>query len=447
MTMRRIAVLTAITILVSGVATAQAGIGGYLQTDLRLQTGGDNMFSWNENRLALTLSGSPTTDAHYYGELWLSTYGLPEVSSSSNLTEPDRVSPWGFDLREAYVDLYGFIFPSLDIRVGRQRIAWGTADKLNPTDNLNPDDLRDIWDFGRHLGSDALKAMFYWGDFTFTGAYIPTFRPAVLPTGEWAAALAPPMELPPGLTLRNLTDTINMPVNNPKHASSGGVRIATALLDYDLSLSYVYARDDLPLADSIAFIPVDTLGTVDVTSRLLYPRMQVVGADLAGDVFGVGVWAEAAMFLPDEVVMTLDLTALGMGTQDSTVLADEPYLKYVLGADYTFKNGIYVNMQYLHGFAHERGRAGLEDYVMLGAEMKFFNDRLTLRPIAGGLAIKDYGDIANSYAVLYGPELAYHPVDNAEILLGAHIIEGKATTAFGRMKDNDEAYLKVKYSF
>ncbi len=445
--MRRIAALFAIAMLVSGAAFAQAGVGGYLQTDLRLQTGRDNMFSWNENRLALTLSGSPVAGARYYSELWLSTFGLPDVSSSSNLSEPDRVSPWGLDLREAYVDLYGFVFPALDIRVGRQRIAWGTADGLNPTDNLNPDDLRDVWDFGRHLGSDALKAVFYWGGFNFTGAYIPTFRPAVLPTGDWAAALSPPMELPPGLALRNLTDTIGMPADNPKHASSGGVRIGTALLNYDLSLSYVYARDDLPLADSIAFIPVDTMGTVDVTSRLIYPRMQVVGADLAGVALGVGVWAEAAMILPDEVVMTLDLSALGMGTKDSTVLDNKPYFKYVLGADYTFKNGIYVNMQHLRGFVHERGRANLEDYLMLGAEKKFLNDRLTVRPIAGGATIKDYGDIANSYAVLYGPELAYRPVDNAEILIGAHIIEGKANTAFGRMKDNDEVYLKVKYSF
>jgi len=45
---------------------------------------------------------------------------------------------------------------TLDIRIGRQRIAWGTADKLNPTDNLNPDDLEDIFDFGKHLDSNIV---------------------------------------------------------------------------------------------------------------------------------------------------------------------------------------------------------------------------------------------------------------------------------------------------
>ena len=200
-----------LTVGLSGTLLAQVDINGYIQTDIRMQTGGDNDFTWNENRLDLKLGGSPSDGAHLYSELWLLNYGFPQVNRSSDLTDGEKISPWELDMREAYIDLYGFLLDDLDLRIGRQRIAWGTADKLNPTDNLDPDDLRDVWDFGRHLGSDALKATYYWGDFTLTGAFIPIFKPAVLPTGDWAAALSPPMELPPGLTLRSLNDNIVMP--------------------------------------------------------------------------------------------------------------------------------------------------------------------------------------------------------------------------------------------
>lgn len=33
-------------------------------------------------------------------------------------------------LKRKYYYLYGFLFDNLDIRMGRQRIDWGTADKL-----------------------------------------------------------------------------------------------------------------------------------------------------------------------------------------------------------------------------------------------------------------------------------------------------------------------------
>ena len=435
-------------VLVTGLSAAQVEIGGYLQADIRLQTGGDNMFSWNENLLDLKIDAQPTEGAHIYSELWVRSFGFPEVTTSSELMEPqkDKVQPWDLTVREAYLDLYGFLLPDLDIRIGRQRIAWGTADKLNPTDNLNPDDLEDVWDFGRHLGSNAVRASFYLGDYTLTAGYIPVFTPAVLPTGDWAQALSPPMEIPAGLTLRKLEDRIVTPESKLKN-STAAFKIAKDFLGQDFSLSYLYGRDDLPLATNVRITPVDTLGTVDISTKLIYPKMQVVGCDMAGAIGEVGIWAEGAVFFPEKVEMAIDLTALGMGIQTKTALDDKPYIRYVIGADYTFKNGVYINAQYLHGFIHERGTDNLEDYVVFGVEKKILDDKLKITPISGGVEIKDFGDIENNYAVLFGPETTYYPMDNVEILLGAHIIEGKNTTAFGRVKDNDEAYLKVKCSF
>jgi len=420
---------------------------GYLQTDNRLQLKGDNDFSWNEYRLDLKTEVKPAEKTHFYSEIWLRSFGFPTVQNSADLFDRNKVSPLNLDFREAYVDLYGFLFNNLDIRIGRQRIAWGTADKLNPTDNLNPDDLEDIWDFGRHLGSDGLKASYYLKDYTFSLIYIPIFTPAVLPCGDWASALFPSMELPAGLTLRNLTDTIIMPENNLKETSIIGVKTSKNFFGYDFSLSYVYGRDDLPLTKKITFTPASTPGEVNIASELVYPKMKILGMDMAGAIGDVGVWGEAAVFYPEKIEMTTDLSALGMGTQQSIILDDKPYVKYVFGADYTFKNGIYINGQYLHGFIHERGDDNLENYFMFGLEKKFFNDKLKITPIGGGIEIKDFKDIENNYAYILSPEITYYPVDNAEITLGARFIDGKNTTTFGKLKDNDEMYFKVKYSF
>ncbi len=441
-----LAVMVGILVSFTQPLRAQDIWSGYLQTDNRLRLNDSYELSWQEHRLDLKIEVNPSEKAKLYGEVWLRSWGFPTVKNSSDLFNKDKVSPWNLDFKEAYLDLYGFLSDNFDLRIGRQRIAWGTADKLNPTDNLNPPDLEDIWDFGRHLGSDGIKGSYYLGDFTFTGAFIPIFTPAVLPRSDWAAALSSPMDIPDGLTLRNLSDSIIMPTNKPKESSVTGVKIAKNILGYDFSLSYVYGRDYLPLIQKIVFTSTSVPGEVDIHSELVFPRMHIPGIDMAGSIMDIGIWAEVAVFFPEEIELIIDLSDLGMGIQNSIVLADDPYVKYVFGADYTFKNGIYVNGQYLHGFIHERGEDNLEDYFIFGIEKKFFNEELKIT-INGGAEIKDLSDFENNYAYMFSPEIGYYPIDNTEIKIGIMLIDGTDNTTFGRVKENDEVYLKVNYSF
>jgi hypothetical protein len=420
---------------------------GYLQADSRIRLAESNDYSWNEYRLDLKAELTPLEKTHFYSEFWIRSLGFPTVQSSADLRDKDNVHPLNLDLREAYVDLYGIPFRSLDVRIGRQRIAWGTGDKINPTDNLNPDDLEDIWDYGRHLGSDALRASLYLPGYTLTTLFIPLFTPAVLPRGEWAAVLAPPFEIPQGFSIRNAVDTIVLPENNLKENATGGVKVKTNLFGYDVSLSYIYGRDDLPLAQRVVIMPTPNMGEADIVTELIYPRTHIAGMDMAGQFADIGVWAEAALFVPEEVILTTDLTAFGMGTQESVALANEPYVKLLIGADYTFTNGLYVNLQYLHGFIHERGADVLEDYFFIGTEWELLQGKIKIMPIAGSVEIKDFGDINENYAYVFAPEISYRPVDNLELMVGTRLIEGKDNTTFGRVRDNDEAYFRVKYSF
>ena len=140
--------------------------------------------------------------------------------------------------------------------------------------------------------------------------------------------------------------------------------------------------------------------------------------------------------------MTWKISGILADIQGSNSINASYYL-----ADYTFKDGWYINGQYLHGFIHERGKDNLGDYFVFGVEKKFLNDKLKITPIGGGGEIRDFSDIKNNYAIMFMPEITYFPFDNAEIKIGLRILDGKKTTTFGAVKNNDEAHLKVKYSF
>ena len=74
-------------------------------------------------------------------------------------------------------------------------------------------------------------------------------------------------------------------------------------------------------------------------------------------------------------------------------------------------------------------------------------NKLKIIPVGGGLEIRDFRAIKNRYTLILAPELSYFPVDNVEIDFGFRLLEGKGATTFGGVKNNDDVYLRVKYSF
>jgi len=211
-------------------------------------------------------------------------------------------------------------------------------------------------------------------------------------------------------------------------------------------LSYYKGRDDIPLLNYVKVTPADTT-SINADVRMVYPEMQVLGLDMTGQIKDVGVWAENSVFFPKKQYLTQDLSALGMGTKKALALDDTPYIKFVLGADYTFNNGIYVNCQYIHGFLQERGSSNLENYLVMGLEKKFFEDKLNVKPITLAAEIKDFDNIAQNYALIYSPMLTYKPYDNVELNFGAILISGKSNTSFGQLQDKDTLFVNAKYFF
>jgi hypothetical protein len=70
----------------------------------------------------------------------------------------------------------------------------------------------------------------------------------------------------------------------------------------------------------------------DMTTLLsLEQNRQIAGFDFTGQIFDIGVWGEGIYNWPDEANMF-----------------NNEWIEYILGADYTFENGLYVMAEYLH---------------------------------------------------------------------------------------------------
>jgi len=433
----------------------QLNLSGELMTDERFLFRDDNPWAWNENRLTLNLDKRMGGYSKFHSEIWLRNLGLPKISSSADLYNKGITDPYNLEIREAYVQLNGIISKNLDVTIGRQRIAWGTADVINPTDNLNPYDMEDILAFGRHRGSDAINLQYYFTyDFSLQAVYIPIFQPANLPAGIFSELLGSSMGgTMPGMSLESYSDSVLLPAFNLGESATTGFRFKGFAAGMDFSLSYVWGRSTLPFNTMNTLVPVDAQGGLHVDAQLTYPRNHILGADLVTSLAGIGLWAEAAVFIPEnEVVMSNDITAFFPGSpqpvlMDSVILEKEPYLKFVLGADYNFSDGSYLNLQYIHGFIHEAGREALNDYFFLRYDKSFLNSKLKVSPLGGAFIVADWKDIGENFALAYMPGISYQATPNAIFSLSAVVFDGKGNNLFARMKEYDMFMFRLQYSF
>ncbi len=416
-------------------------VGGYVETDTRWRPGGTDQYTWNENRVGLKIN-IQSEGASGYGELRFRHQGFADINRSDQLWDSDRIQPSRLEIYEGYIDIYGLLLDNLDMRIGKQRIAWGTADKLNVVDNLNPDDFEDILDFSRKLPTMSMRLDYYPGDFIVTAVIVPVFTPARSLPPSWQASIRLPLSS--DMDLRTLDDEVILPDNRPQESAAFGIRIKKTIVNYDWSLSYVYNRDEWAIPTKVDIVEVNTLDSVDVHLTLEFPKQHILGADMAGAIGDIGVWAEGALFLPEKKIYT-SVTSPDE-TQEQLALDKEPYFKYVVGGDYTFRNGLYVNAQYLHGFFSDRCADNLEDYFLIALEKKFFHEDLKVRTVFAA-EVADFADFKNRSAFFGGPEVTYYPKDNVELVTGSFLLGGDSSTQFGQFKDNDEIYVKVKYFF
>ena len=284
-------------------------------------------FGRNENRLEFYFAYTPNDHLQIVGDVEPVFFGVAQTQALGDLATRQMLTPFHIESDAAYVALND-VLPNLDIKVGRQTVVWGTADKFNPTNNINPDDLED-----RPLFTEPIANQMVVVDYApladklwFQGVYVPIFYPALLPPSAAAALKDPQTEVPFALEgdqqkigeLQRLLDITPMlvpevidRVKTPRPRFANGqsaIKLGTSLGGVDMSLSYYNGRHDIPtpvLAESTTkdFEPGADAAECCFESRItmIYPRMQVIGFDFTTQLSflrNMGLWGESALFIP-----------------------------------------------------------------------------------------------------------------------------------------------------
>lgn len=367
---------------------------------------------------------------HFFGSaLWLKA--APKLWPKASLTvegwvrNQDLFHADATDgaLREAYLDAS---VRDVDLRLGKQLIVWGRADRINPTDNLTPRDFTLLVpeDHDQRLGAVAAKATYYMGGLALTGIWLPRFEPHTIP-----------IQRAPGVGLRE-----RLPRDQ---AAQGAVRLEQTGKAVDWSLSYFDGFDLFP------DISVEQVGPTFLDLVLKHHRIRVIGADAATTIGRYGLRAEGAYTFTED-------------PRGRDPRVKNPFFFLVLGGDRTFLEYLNVNLQYLFRYVEsfrparqiadptERSVAIQEaaisnqvDQVQHGFSLRVSNRWLneTLEAEVASVLFFTRLDF------VVRPKVTYALTDRWKVTVGADIFRGEPQSFLGRLRDNSTAYAEVRWSF
>lgn len=448
---RPIIPLALLAMVLSGTAARaqQAQVGGFVQLDRRVSLADSVRLADFYNVFRPEFGASFEGRAEVVVSVDMRFHDFTNVRSTDDLDSADSHFPNSVTAWEAFARVSGFVIEPLDVTVGKQRIQWGAADGLNPTDRFNAYDLSDLTDFTARIPTWAVRAEYYASDVWWLEAvWTPTAHGPLLPPGmddllAGAGGAAPPVPVasweqhfrPPSRRLGN---------------GQYGLKLAGNVAGTDVSLSYFDGFDGIPAVDRLLFVTPDTASsspTFDVHAWSALPRQRVIGGDMASEWRGIGLWGEGAVVFPEEIVLLTDLVTQSDSTRERMVaLDDRPYPTWTVGGEYTFPGGWYVDLQWAHGLFLERGADQLHDYLVSRFERRLSRETVTLT-LDAALEVAQWSDWSDQLGIGILPAVVYAPRDNVDFSLGAFIVAGSGSTLFGRWQDADQAYLRVKASF
>ena len=425
---RRAAVLAAVLLAVAGPAGAQDGA-----EPTSAAAGVLESLDWSGSFRGAYWSSSRDLDDRTslgVGAVWLGVTGSLGSAVRLNVegwvADQDvfRAEDPRAELRQGYLDVTA---GPLDLRAGQQIIAWGRADRVNPTDTLTPRDFTLLVpdDDDQRLGVPALRATYHAGPLSLTAVALPVFRPDRLPE----------LQLPPGFALRERQPDDPVPQWAVKLDHTGGA--------LDGSISYYDGYDLFPDLSVEGVTPAG----VDLVYR--YHRVQVIGADLATTVGAFGLRGEAAY------VLTRDRSGADPEIKN-------PYLFVVVGADRTFDQHLYVNVQYLlRVVLHFHSTAAIADPLerQVAAREALISNQLdhVQHGLSARIGYRWLNDTLRAeleavawitrFNYVLRPKLIYAITDRWTVTAGGDVFGGPRESFFGQLRDDTTAYLEVRWSF
>lgn len=434
----------------------------------RVDRTGDPEFSRNETSVQLKVSAAPVERVRFVADLELIWRNMSDRQLGlAELTDRAAMDPWRLECDAAYVDLLD-IAPGLDIRIGRQIVHWGSADMFNPTDNINPDDLEDPVMFGENIANEMLRIDYTYmpdregwlGDVTFSLIWVPIFRPSQLPRSATLPLADSSEEIPvlePDVReqINSMRSTFSYLIDDPEvfaetprfslENSQLGLRVQARMGETDFALSYYRGFDDIPVMTRTD-ANFNDAGLIESTSTLVYPRMQVFGFDINGQIpflDDLGFWVEGAVIFPDRVPLVFafgESLLLPQGlTFEGTAVDDRPFLKLTVGIDYSFNQYVFMNVQYVRGFMNDFGATNLNNFIVAGVDIKLWNDRILFR-LFGLLQLdwldedldRPFREWSDQISANLFPMFRINPWGSTELDLGAVIPIGSRDSYFGQ---------------
>jgi len=410
--MKRLFLCTIISVIIfifpSGLGAEGIELRGSLREWVKAFTLSPNELSLAETRLNLELLSSLGENISF------------KVNSYYIYDSLNRKGIW--DFQEAYIDYYSSF---LDIRFGRQVISWGKADEMNPTDILNPQNITNINEDKRvrKIGQMALKTEWKFSDFILEAIWKLEFDNMKLPAlnSRFAFFSVPGLEEFPDP---------EYPQNRIKD-TEWAFKLSRTISQFDLSISYFDGWDNIATP---VFIFDPALQQIQL-DKLKFFRTKMIGADFAGSIGSVGIWGEAAYFIPNK---------------ENDPLVKNPYLQFVIGMDYTFSNNIKINVQYFQEINETESDKEIVSKLGLGMpllqavtfrlEKKFGEGEPHSIEVFGIYDVKDNG-------LLLQPKLSLSPFDSFGIEFGIILYFGEEGSLFGRFANNDQIYVRSTISF
>lgn len=406
----------------------------------------------------------------------------------SNGTYAFKAVPWGWlrdpeavggNVQQAHVSgtlKEGWaerVSPYVDVRIGNQILAWGTADQINPTDIWNPRDYYDIFQSPK-LPLTALVMKVHPPELDHVSLDVvatPFFSPSSLPisipsSGTQSFTLSDSRWLLPFPTAVIANGTafsapLVYQVNSATYPSTwqAGARLrVTSIGGWDFSLSYANIVESLPrFAISAHGDYSNPSVPVDVTLNPVYFREQMIGLDGAGSISvgdsEIGARFEAAYFIRD------NSRAYEAPQELQADLLRDNYLFAVAGLDYTFQHKIlgtvlYANLQYVHYQRFGTLEQTPGQYVLDGLPdvlpwdrdlVLYWEDRIgrdaRLKLVGTLVASIENGD------GMVAPAIQYGWTDNLKTSIGGEFFVGNPSGFFGQYYENSRLNFGGSYSF
>lgn len=328
--------------------------------------------------------------------------------------------PYGNNVREAYVDYQNDHFR---LRIGKQIIAWGKADRFNPTDNLTPRNFQVLSadDDDQRFGSTGVSMVTYLpAALTITGIVLPKFISSKIPMGLLPSSI---------------------PVQEP-HADKKiddwqwGLKLSQSAQRLDWSVSYYEGWSLLPE------LALTSTGLIFRNSRI-----RATGADFVMGFTGWGLRGEVARVEFDRSL--------------NTAFYPHTYLNTVLGAEFASWQSSNINLQWLHrrvnDFQDPRQVAGPFAQIALAnasihnqfdREQNGIAVRLsrlwrndTIRAEFALTKFFEHGDY------VLRPKIEYALNDNLRMVIMADLYRGPSDSFLGSLRKNSLAYGELRYQF